>query len=315
MTAMPTMQIAADSYCGRFAPSPTGPLHFGSLVAAVGSYLDARSHAGLWRLRIEDVDRPRCQPGAADEILRLLEAYGFEWDGEVQHQSRRNDAYRAALERLLSTGRVFPCACTRSELADSQLSGQTRLASDGALIYPGACRAGLPDGRAARAWRLRVDQAHIAFDDTVRGRIEQNLATAVGDFVLLRADGLFAYQLAVVVDDAEQGISHVVRGADLLDSTPRQILLQQLLQLPTPVYGHLPVVINAAGEKLSKQTRAAPLTRTQARPALFAALEFLGQTPPADLKSASVADLWQWAIEHWALEKVPRANAVAETFP
>ncbi len=309
------MRVTTDSYCGRFAPSPTGPLHFGSLVAAVGSYLDARSRAGDWRLRIEDVDRPRCQPGAADEILRLLEAYGFEWDGDVLYQSRRNDAYRAALERLLAAGRVFPCACTRSELADSQLSGQTRVASDGALIYPGACRAGLPDGRAARAWRLRVDHAHIAFDDAVRGRIEQDLATSVGDFVLLRADGLFAYQLAVVVDDAEQGINHVVRGADLLDSTPRQILLQQLLQLPLPAYGHLPVVINAVGEKLSKQTRATPLTRAQARPALFAALEFLGQAPPADLKCASLVDLWQWAIEHWVLANVPCSNAVAETFP
>lgn len=305
---------SARPYCGRFAPSPTGPLHFGSLVAAVGSCLDARRNGGRWLLRIEDVDRPRCQPGAADEILRLLEAYGFEWDGEVMHQSQRDESYRTALERLLAAGRVFPCACTRSELADSQLSQPARLASDGALVYPGTCRAGLPQGRAARAWRLRVDAARITFEDAVQGPIEQDLARDVGDFVLLRADGLFAYQLAVVVDDAEQDITHVVRGADLLDSTPRQILLQQLLGLPTPGYAHLPVAINGAGEKLSKQTRATPLNRGQARPALLAALRFLGQQPPAELRDASLAELWQWGIAHWSLENVPRGNAIAETF-
>jgi len=295
-----------NTYRGRFAPSPTGPLHFGSLVAAVGSYLDARSHDGLWMLRIEDVDRPRCQPGATDDILRTLEAYGFAWDGEVLYQSRRDEAYRTALEKLHALGRVFPCACRRSELADSQIA---RLAGDGAVIYPGTCRAGLPPGRTARAWRLRVDAARIAFDDTVQGGITQDLAHDAGDFLLLRADGLFAYQLAVVVDDVEQGINHVVRGADLLDSTARQILLQQLLQLPIPVYCHLPVVLNAAGDKLSKQTLAAPLTVAEARPALVAALRFLGQEPPPQLVAASLAELWQWAQMNWNLAKVPRCRS------
>lgn len=316
------LACAASRYCGRFAPSPTGPLHFGSLIAAVGSYLDARHHAGLWRLRIEDVDQPRCQAGASDGILRLLEAYGFEWDGEIIYQSRRTADYRAAFERLQAAGQVFPCACTRSELADSRINqnspepkpGFAQLASDGACVYPGTCRDGLPAGRAPRAWRLRVGEARIQFVDAVQGRIEQDLARDAGDFILLRADGLFAYQLAVVVDDAEQGISHVVRGADLLGSTPRQMLLQRLLNLPTPHYAHLPLAINGGGEKLSKQTRAAPLTRDQARAALFAALRFLGQAPPPELRDARLGELWQWAIRHWSLSGVPRRNQLAVDF-
>lgn len=299
-------------YHGRFAPSPTGPLHFGSLVAAVGSYLDARSHGGTWRLRMEDVDRPRCQPGADGDILHTLTAFGFEWDGEVLVQSRREEVYQAALERLKSTGRIFPCACTRRELADSQLAQSLPLASDGAQIYPGTCRAGLPPGKPARSWRLRVDDEAIAFEDAVQGRIEQALARETGDFVLLRADGLHAYQLAVVADDAAQGITHVVRGADLLDSTPRQILLQRLLGLPTPSYAHLPVAVNAAGEKLSKQTRAAPLDIGRSRNILCEALNFLGQGPPAELGEDSLAGLWRWALAHWDLAKVPRRRMLAE---
>lgn len=301
-----------DAYCGRFAPSPTGPLHFGSLIAAVGSYLDARSRGGRWLLRMEDVDRPRCQPGAADDILRTLEAFSFEWDGAVLTQSLRDEAYRQALERLRAMGRVFPCACTRRELADSQLA---RVASDGGLVYPGTCRAGLPPGKAPRAsyaWRLRVDDARIVFEDALQGRIEQSLAREVGDFVLLRADGLFAYQLAVVVDDAIQGVTHVVRGADLLDSTPRQILLQNLLGLPTPKYAHLPVVVNALGEKLSKQCRAVPLDAARPQPALRAALDFLGQGPPAELEQTGLAELWQWAGRHWNLARVPRQRSMPE---
>lgn len=285
---------------GRFAPSPTGPLHFGSLVAAVGSFLDARRSGGEWLLRMEDLDRPRCRDGAADDILRTLEAFGFEWDGEVIWQSRRGIAYSAALERLRDAGRVFACACTRRELADSAL------APDGALVYPGTCRDGLPPDRGRRADRLRVGQARIAFDDAVQGRLVQSLAEEVGDFVLLRADGLFAYQLAVVVDDSEQGITRVVRGADLLDSTPRQILLQQLLGLPTPTYAHLPVAIDDTGEKLSKRTRAAPLDPARPILSLLSALHFLGQAPPAELTSASLADVWRWAIAHWELARVPR---------
>ena len=297
-------------YHGRFAPSPTGPLHFGSLVAAVGSYLDSRSRGGVWQLRMEDVDRPRCEAGAADEILRTLELFGFEWDGEVLLQSRRDQAYGGVLEQLRSTGRVFPCACSRREMADSQLGQSPELASDGARIYPGTCRSGLPPGKPARSLRLRVDDNVIAFEDAVQGPIVQALATEVGDFVLLRADGLFAYQLAVVVDDATQGISHVVRGADLLDSTPRQILLQRLLGLTPPLYAHLPVAVNAAGEKLSKQTGARPLDSTRPQTLLLAVLNFLGQAPPAELNAAGLTELWHWAAVNWDLAKVPHQRAL-----
>jgi glutamyl-Q tRNA(Asp) synthetase len=295
--------IAGPAYRTRFAPSPTGPLHFGSLVAAVGSFLEARSHDGEWHLRMEDVDTPRCSMAAADEILRALDAFSFTWDGEVIRQSHRGAAYAAALERLKASGRVFPCACTRKELADSAI------APDGATIYPGTCRLGLPPGRLARAWRLRVGDARLAFEDAIQGRIASDLALEAGDFILLRADGLFAYQLAVVVDDAASGITHVVRGADLLASTARQIFLQQCLGLPTPSYAHLPVVLNAAGEKLSKQTRAAPLDVSRPGRELCAALEFLGQRPPPRLDAAGVAEIWVWASAHWQLGHVPRGPA------
>ena len=292
-------------YRGRFAPSPSGPLHFGSLVAATGSFLEARTRHGEWHLRIEDVDAPRCSEAAADEILRVLEACGFAWDGEVIWQSRRTQAYAAALEKLKAAGRVFPCACTRRELADSAL------APDGAAIYPGTCRHGLPAGRAGRAWRVAVGEARVAFDDAIQGRIVSDLASEAGDFILLRADGLYAYQLAVVVDDAEAGITDVVRGADLLASTSRQLFLQDCLGLPKPTYAHLPVVVNAAGEKLSKQTRAAPVDWSRPGSALLAALEFLGQRPPLELAGASVHELWIWAKANWRLDHVPRGPAPA----
>jgi len=297
------MTMPKPAYRGRFAPSPTGPLHFGSLVAAVGSFLEARTRHGEWHLRMEDVDTPRCSAAAAGEILRVLEACGFAWDGAVVWQSRRGDAYAAALEQLKAAGRVFPCACTRRELADSAI------APDGAAIYPGTCRAGLAPGRAARAWRLRVGEARVSFDDAIQGRIVSDLARDAGDFILLRADGLFAYQLAVVVDDAATGITHVVRGADLLASTSRQIFLQQCLGVPTPEYAHLPVAVDAAGEKLSKQTRAGPIDSARPGPALFAALAFLGQRPPAELHTAPVSELWAWAMANWHLADVPRGPA------
>jgi glutamyl-Q tRNA(Asp) synthetase len=301
------MLTAALSYRGRFAPSPSGPLHFGSLVAACGSFLEARTRGGEWLLRMEDVDEPRCSKQAAGEILRALEACGFAWDGELIWQSRRAEAYAAALERLKAAGRVFACACTRKELADSAI------APDGAAIYPGTCRNGLPPGRAARAWRLRVGDARVSFDDAIQGRITGDLASEAGDFILLRADGLFAYQLAVVVDDADYGITHVVRGADLLASTSRQIFLQQCLGVPAPAYAHLPVVVNAAGEKLSKQTRAAPVDVAQPGPALAAALEFLGQCPPPELSGATVGEIWAWARANWRLERVPHGPGVARS--
>lgn len=289
-------------YRGRFAPSPTGPLHSGSLIAAVASYLEAKVRGGQWLLRIEDVDAPRCSTAAASEILSMLDALGMMWDGEVVWQSRRTGAYAAALDSLKAAGLVFACGCTRRELADSAI------APDGAAIYPGTCRRGLAEGREARAWRLRVDDAHISFDDAIQGCIASDLARDAGDFILLRADGLFAYQLAVVVDDAAAGITNVVRGADLLDSTPRQIYLQQCLGVPTPAYAHLPVAVNAAGEKLSKQTRAKPVDATRPGPALVAALEFLGQRPPAELSRATPDTIWTWARENWRTGKVPRGR-------
>jgi len=294
------MSPTIPAYRGRFAPSPTGPLHFGSLVAAVGSFLEARTRNGEWHLRMEDVDAPRCSMAAADAILATLDACGFAWDGEVVWQSRRRDAYAAALEALKAAGRVFPCACTRRELADSAI------APDGATIYPGTCRDGLVPGREARAWRLRVGTARVEFVDAIQGRIASDLASEAGDFVVLRADGLYAYQLAVVVDDADAGITNVVRGADLLASTPRQIVLQQCLGVATPEYAHLPVAVDVAGEKLSKQTCAQPVDASRPGPALCAALEFLGQRPPSGLSGAAIGEIWDWASENWTLDRVPR---------
>ena len=278
-------------YAGRFAPSPTGPLHFGSLVAALASWLDARAARGRWLVRIEDVDAPRVQPGAAESILATLQALGLTWDGEVVYQSERHEAYRRAADALQSS--TYWCGCTRREIADSSPG----LAADGAQIYPGTCRKGLAHGKDARALRLAVTDEIISFTDRVQGRIAQNLATDVGDFVLLRADGLFAYQLAVVVDDAAQGITDVVRGADLLESTARQIYLQRLLGAPTPRYLHVPMAVNAAGEKLSKQTGAPPVDVKQSGAAIRRALAFLGQPETEDLGEA---------VAQWDPERIPR---------
>src|SRR5258707_2192887 len=287
------MHDSTRPYRGRFAPSPTGPLHFGSLVAAVGSYLETHWNRGKWLVRMEDLDRPREGRGASAAILRMLEAYGFEWDGQVVFQSRRDAAYGAALKRLEHVHAVFPCACTRREISDSAVAPSSE------PIYPGTCRKGLSPGRSARAVRVRVDNTVIAFQDLLQGRIEQNLAREVGDFVVRRADGLFAYQLAVVVDDFEQNITDVVRGADLLASTPRQILLQRLLGHPVPRYMHLPVVVNRCGETLSKQTRAAPLTVAEAPLRLWQALRFLAQEPPAGLAAGGIAGGWGWGTAKW----------------
>ena len=263
-------------YVGRFAPSPTGPLHFGSLVAALASWLDARAAGGRWRVRIEDLDAPRTQPGAAQDILRTLSGLGLEWDGDVVYQSHRTHLYRQTLQRL--EGHTYWCGCTRREVADSSLG----LAADGAQIYPGTCRDGTRKTR--RAIRVRTTREVMSFTDRVQGRQQQALESDVGDFVLHRADGQYAYQLAVVVDDAEQGITDVVRGADLLDSTARQIWLQRLLGYPQPRYLHIPAAVNAAGEKLSKQTGAAPIA--DRHDALREALAFLGQKETDDLGEA-----------------------------
>lgn len=289
-----------ERYRGRFAPSPTGPLHFGSLVAAVGSFLEARAHDGEWLVRMEDLDPPRVVSGAADDILRVLEACGMQWDAPVAYQSARSDAYHAALHRLRQAGRVYPCGCSRREIADSAVAGPE------GPVYPGTCRGGVARSRTARAQRLDTSGAMVEFDDALQGRISCRLDREYGDFVLYRADGVYAYQLAVVVDDAEQGITDVVRGADLLGSTPRQIYLQPLLGLAQPRYAHLPVAMNERGEKLSKQTFAAPVDAARPLPALVAALSFLGQQPPRRLVRGTVAELWRWAIENWDLGRVPR---------
>jgi glutamyl-Q tRNA(Asp) synthetase len=296
------MTCQISSPCGRFAPSPTGPLHFGSLVAALGSCLEARARGGRWLVRMEDVDQPRCKSAHAKAILATLDAFGFSWDGAVMVQCTRSERYREIFEQLKALGAVYPCGCARSELAGAPLG------SDGAPVYPGTCRTGLASGRSARAWRLRLE-GDVAFDDLVQGRQHQHLLRDVGDCVVLRADGLFAYQLAVVVDDADQGVDHVVRGADLIHSTARQIYLQRLLGLPTPQYAHLPVAVDAAGAKLSKQTLAAPLDVRNPAPALFAAAAFLGQNPPPELRRLASTDFWIWAQAHWNLNQVPRCSS------
>ena len=283
-------------YRGRFAPSPTGPLHFGSLVAAVASWLDARSRGGEWRVRIEDVDTTRTVPGAADQILRTLEAFGLHWDGEVVWQSRRVDLYEAALERLRSQGAVYRCRCSRKEVADSGLRGL-----EGA-IYPGTCRALAIGARIPGADRLGVTGMPIGFDDRVQGRVSQDVAAQIGDFVLKRRDGLHAYQLAVVVDDADQSITDVVRGADLLLSTPRQIVLQRMLGLSTPAYLHFPVAINECGEKLSKQTLAPAVDAQNAGEILAGALRFLGQPRPS---SGDARAILAEARASWDASRIP----------
>ncbi|MCL2656267.1 MAG: tRNA glutamyl-Q(34) synthetase GluQRS [Betaproteobacteria bacterium] len=294
--------VAFPHYVGRFAPSPTGPLHFGSVVAALGSWLDARAVGGRWLVRIEDVDTPRVVPGAAEQILRDLGRLGLEWDAEPVWQSRRGSRYRVAFDALDQAGRIFPCACSRREIGDSQL------ARDGSRRYPGSCRNGLAPGRVVRAWRVRSEPGEVCFDDALQGRVCEDVERDVGDFVLLRGDGVFAYQLAVVVDDAEQGVTDIVRGADLLDSTPRQIFLQRLLGYPQPRYLHLPVATNPAGEKLSKQTLARAASLANSGELLRAALVFLGQALPGASRGESPRVLLDWALKQWDRRRLPVAR-------
>jgi glutamyl-Q tRNA(Asp) synthetase len=270
------------------------------MVAAVGSYLDAKAHAGTWDVRIDDLDPPRTVPGAAESILRCLEAFGMHPDRDSVFQSRRGDAYHAALHRLRSRGLAYPCGCTRREISEAGIAG---IEGD---VYPGTCRQGLPPGREAHAWRMRTEGARIEFTDILQGAVCQQIDTDIGDFVLYRAGHVFAYHLACAVDDAEQGITHVVRGADLLASTPRQIHLQRALGLPTPAYLHLPVAANAAGEKLSKQTLAPAVDTARPVSMLARVLEFLGHPPPSGLGDADLAALWEWAIAHWRRDRLPR---------
>ncbi|MFZ1829951.1 MAG: tRNA glutamyl-Q(34) synthetase GluQRS [Candidatus Competibacteraceae bacterium] len=295
--------IPARRVRGRFAPSPTGPLHFGSLIAALGSFLEARRQGGEWWVRIEDVDVVRTISGASDAILRTLEGYSLFWDGPVVYQSQRTEHYQAALEQLLLAGVAYPCSCTRRDLV-----GNPR-GRDGASVYPGHCRQGPRQPDRPCAIRLRLPEVLLTFRDAIQGECRQRLAREVGDFVIRRADQLFAYQLAVVVDDADQNVTEVLRGSDLLDSTPRQIYLQQVLALATPRYGHLPVAVDEHGDKLSKQTHAAPLDARHPSPALWQALRFLGQSPPLELTNAPPAEILAWALAHWRLEKIPATLA------
>ena len=277
----------------RFAPSPTGPLHLGSLLAAAGSYLDARANGARWLVRMEDLDTPRVVPGCADEMLRTLETFGFEWDGDVLYQSTRRSDYRAALAELARAGRIFRCSCSRKDLA----------ADDDAGGYPGTCRSG-PTKSGPTAIRFRVSDAPIHFDDLYQGPQTFDVR-ACGDVVVERRDGLASYQLAVVVDDAFQQVTRVVRGADLLSSTPWQIDLQRALSLPPPIYGHLPLLLEPDGAKLSKSRRSLPLDPSLAVPALFSTLTHLSQSPPPELAHSSIKEVWNWASRHWD----PRALA------
>jgi glutamyl-Q tRNA(Asp) synthetase len=288
-------------YRGRFAPSPTGPLHLGSLLAALASWLQARSQGGAWLLRIEDLDRPRVRQTHADSILRSLEFFGLQWDGPVLYQSTRDEAYAAALETLRAQDLLYACTCTRRELAEC------RPGIDGP-VYPGTCRNAPLLRPQKHAVRLKVDARPRAFTDRIQGECRQVLAQAVGDFILRRADGLYAYQLAVVVDDAEQGITEVVRGADLLNSTLRQLYLQQLLGCPSPAYAHVPVLVDAAGRKLSKQNHADPVAAQRPQSALLLCLQLLGQQPPPELAAGERDALLGWASAHWRLDRVPRAQ-------
>ena len=298
-------------YRGRFAPSPTGPLHFGSLVTAVGSYLQARSQRGEWLVRMEDLDPVREVDGAADAILRTLEAFHLHWDGPVLYQSRRFEAYDAALARLAAQQDSFPCACSRKTIVDHwSQSGSAGKVGNNGPIYPGTCREGLPPGQTARAIRVRVPDHPVAFTDGLQGPQQIHLGREVGDFVVRRADGLYAYHLAVVVDDAFQGITEVVRGTDLLTATPPQLHLQSILGMPHPRYRHLPIATNAQGQKLSKQTFAAAIDDANPGPSLFKALDFLGHCPAAALEKAPPAQLLAWAIENWDTEKIPACTAI-----
>ena len=280
-------------YIGRFAPTPSGHLHFGSLVAALASYLDARSVGGRWLMRMEDLDPPREEPGAQAAILKALESYGFEWDGEVVRQSDRHDAYAEVLNRLFNQGLAYACTCSRKQLEPYH------------GIYPGFCRNAGHDTKDA-AIRLRVPELEYHFIDRVQGEYRQHLGREVGDFVIRRRDGLYAYQLAVVLDDAWQGITDIVRGADLLDSTPRQLYLQELLGLPQPRYLHIPLITQPDGHKLGKSYRSPPLTEDQATPLLLRALRALGHNPGAELAYATPREVLNWGIAHWDAMLIPR---------
>lgn len=293
--------VTGKHYSGRFAPSPTGPLHFGSLLAAVASYLRARQQGGAWLVRIEDVDPPREQPGAGDAIVRALDAYGFEWDGEIIWQSVSKPQHDDAVETLLKEEMAYPCGCSRRDLADAPRSPL-------GIIYPGTCRNGCDAEETAI--RVRTSDDAVSFDDLLQGTQSQRLESESGDFIIRRRDGLIAYHLAVVVDDHLQGITEIVRGIDLMDSTPRQIWLQQLLGFSTPGYMHIPVATHPDGQKLSKLTGAAAIPLRGKRRVLVAALDALMLHPPEDLAAWALSDIWAWAINNWQIEPLVLRTAV-----
>lgn len=286
--------MSDSRYIGRFAPTPSGYLHFGSLVAAVASYLDARAAGGRWLVRMEDLDPPREMPGAQAAILQTLERYGFEWDGPVVRQSERGDAYAAVVQQWLRSGLAYACTCSRKQLEGS------------GGIYPGTCRDAGHDWHGDVAIRIRVPELEYAFVDRVQGEFRQHLGREVGDFVIRRRDGLYAYQLAVVLDDAWQGMTDIVRGADLLDNTPRQLYLQELLGVAHPRYLHVPLIVQPDGHKLGKSYRSPPLAAEQAAPLLLRALGALGHAAPAELAGATPAEVLAWGVAHWDAARIPR---------
>ncbi len=284
------------NYTGRFAPSPTGPLHFGSIIAALASYLRSRSLGGKWLLRIDDIDTPRNQPGAANSIMHTLEALGLWWDGEVVFQSHRVELYKEILNDLDKRQLLYPCSCSRSEIKGRP--------------YPGTCRNGITRKRKNNALRIRTDSRQIHFNDLIQGEVEQCIEKDVGDFILKRTDGLIAYHLATVIDDHLQGVTEVMRGTDLLDSTPRQIFLQQVLGYEHPQYFHHAVAINPSGTKISKQNHAPGIDISNGAQALFEALVFLGQEPDPSLTEGACGDIVSWALQHWRLDTLPQENRI-----
>lgn len=292
--------IEPGAYTGRFAPSPTGPLHFGSLIAALASFLDARANQGVWLVRMEDLDPPREPEGAAQQILDQLQHLQLHWDGEVLYQSQRHAAYEAAISKLAKQQLCYECSCTRQDIREM------------GLVYDGRCRNTSHPHDTQTALRVVTNNNPCQIDDLIQGNVCQNVQQEVGDFVIQRKDGLFAYQLAVVVDDAYQGITHIVRGYDLIDSTPRQLYLQQIMGYPTPSYAHIPVIVNAEGQKLSKQRFATAIDTDMGAKLILEALKFLGQQPPESLLGATISDLLEWGIAHWDIQSVPKLANIPE---
>lgn len=300
-------------YRGRFAPSPSGPLHFGSLVAATTSYLQALANNGEWWLRVEDIDPPREVAGASDAIVSSLAVHGFTWTGEPRYQSKNREQHYAAIKELLDSGQAYPCTCTRKHIRATAKSGPT------GPIYPGTCR-NRPDssmsadaalGDDDRAIRIRTSDELVGFTDRLQGRIEHRIRSQIGDILILRKNNLIAYHLAVVVDDHAQGMTEIVRGVDLLESTPIQIFLQRMLGLTTPAYLHFPIAVDSSGDKLSKQTGAQPVNDATPVRNLLRCLEFLGQQPPDDLSDSTVAVIWEWARENWRPEQLSGVQKLA----